>query len=127
MGRNFGSSNERSIVMSKLPRSPIQEDAAERIRKGAIALFKARGYHGTPVRALASIMKIEAGSLYYHFPSKQQILFATFVRTMDDLIDGLRRGGESADEPRARLLAAVRFHVLSHVERQNEAFISHTE
>jgi AcrR family transcriptional regulator len=108
-------------------KTAVEEDAAERIRKAAIALFKTRGYHGTPVRALASIVKIEAGSLYYHFPSKQEILFDNFARTMDDLIDGLRRAGESATDPKARLSAAVRFHVLFHVERQNEAIISHTE
>lgn len=113
--------------MPKQSSGAAQEEAAERIRKAAIALFKARGYHGTPVRALASIVKIEAGSLYYHFPSKQEILFDNFVRTMDALIEGLQRASESATEPQARVCAAVRFHVLFHVERQSEAVISHTE
>ena len=106
---------------------PDDEDAAERIRKAAIALFKTHGYHATPVRALAEVAKIEAGSLYYHFPSKQQILFDNFVHTMDTLLEGLAEASETESTPQGRLRAAVRHHVLFHTRRQNEAFISHTE
>ena len=102
-------------------------DASARIRKAAIALFKTRGYHGTPVRALARIVRIEAASLYYHFPSKQEILLDMFDRTMDDLIAGLAQatGGVAGTEDRLR--AAVRFHVLFHTDRRDEAFVSHSE
>lgn len=103
------------------------DDATERIRKAAIALFKTHGYHGTPVRALAEVANIEAGSLYYHFPSKQEILFDNFVRTMETLLEGLRQAFETESTPQGRLRAAVRFHVLFHTGRQDEAFISHTE
>ncbi len=113
--------------MSKHAQAADGAGATERIRKAAIALFKAHGYHGTPVRALAEIVKIEAGSLYYHFPSKQQILFDNFARTMDNLLGGLRRAMDLESKPEARLRAAVRFHVLFHTERQNEAVISHSE
>ena len=103
------------------------EDAAERIRKAAIALFKTHGYHATPVRALAEVAKIEAGSIYYNFPSKQQILFDNFVRTMDMLLEALAQASETESTPEGRLRVAVRNHVLFHTRRQNEAFISHTE
>ena len=62
---------------------------SERILNAAIVLFKARGYHGTPVRELAQAVRIETASLYYHFPSKQEILFALFERIMNALLDGL--------------------------------------
>lgn len=120
-------SNKRSGGMLKKVPAADCEDATERIRKAAITLFKERGYHGTPVRALASIVNIEAGSLYYHVRSKQQILFDNFARTMDDLLAGLRQAVDSEARPEARLRAGVRFHVLFHIERQSEAFISHAE
>lgn len=104
-----------------------RDGASERIRRAAIALFKTRGYHGTPVRALARIVRIEAASLYYHFPSKQEILSEIFDRVMDDLLAGLERALQSGTRPEARLRAAVRFHVLFHTERRDEAFISHSE
>ena len=104
-----------------------RDGASARIRQAAIALFRARGYHGTSVRELAQIVRIEAASLYYHFPSKQKILFDVFNRTMDDLLEGLRRALTRGASPEERLRAIVHFHVRFHVERQDEAFISHSE
>ncbi len=106
---------------------PARESAAERIRKAAIASFKARGYHGTPVRTLAESVRIEAASLYYHFPSKQDILFGIFERIMNDLLEGLRAAIERQTGPEARLREAVRSHVRFHTDRRDEAFISHSE
>ena len=57
-----------------------RDSSSDRIRRAAIDLFNARGYHGTPVRALARIVRVEAASLYYHFPSKQKILAGNAVR-----------------------------------------------
>ena len=104
-----------------------RDRVSERIRNAAIALFRARGYHGTSVRALAHAVRIEAASLYYHFPSKQNILFGIFERTMDDLLEGLRGAVEGRSSPEERLREAVRFHVRFHTERQDEAFVSHSE
>ena len=101
--------------------------AAARILRAATALFRARGFHGSSMRTLARGLRMEPASLYYHFSSKQDILFAILDRTLDDLLDGLRRAVMAADDERARLRAAVRFHVLFHVRRRQEAFLSHSE
>jgi len=104
-----------------------RQPASERIRRAAIALFNARGYHGTPIRALARIVRVEAASLYYHFPSKQEILTDIFVRVMDDLLEGLQDAIQTGSNAEERLRAVVRFHVLFHVDRQAEATISRSE
>jgi len=101
--------------------------AAERILSTATTLFKARGYHGTSVRDLAQAVGIEAASVYHYFPSKQKILYDIFNRAMDDLLDGLERALSGATSHEERLRAAKRFHILFHVGRQDEAFISHSE
>jgi len=101
--------------------------SSERIRRAAVGLFKARGYHGTSVRELAEVLGMEAASLYYHFPSKQAILVDLFDRTMDALRDGLDRAIAEGATPAAQLRNAVRFHVLFHIACQDEAFISHSE
>jgi len=105
----------------------VEAGVLERIRAKAIALFKAHGYHGASVRELAQAVKIEAASLYYHFPSKQDILFDLFERTMDDLLGGLAQALASGATSEEKLCAVVRFHVLYHVAHQDEAFISHSE
>lgn len=101
--------------------------AAERILRAAVVLFRERGYHGSSMRTLASRLRMEAASLYYHYPSKQDILFAILDRTLDELLTGVGRAVATADGPEARLRAAVRFHVLFHTDSQHEAFVSASE
>jgi AcrR family transcriptional regulator len=114
--------------MVTLAPAPERETvAADRILKAATALFAERGYHGTSVRTLARELGLETASLYYHFPSKQEILFAILDRTLDDLLDGLRRAVAAAGRAEDQLRAAVRFHVLFHAQRRQEAFVSHSE
>jgi AcrR family transcriptional regulator len=103
------------------------DGTSERIRDAAIALFKANGYHGTSVRDLAQRVGIEAASLYHYYPSKQEILCDIFDRVMRDMLAGLEDGLGSAVGFEDRLRAFVRFHVLLHIDRQDEAFISHSE
>ena len=101
--------------------------APERIRKAGIALFKRYGYHGTSVRALADAVGMEAASLYHHFPSKQKLLADLFDRIMDELLEGQRQALAHDDGFEQRLRNFVRFHVLYHIDRQDEAFVSHSE
>jgi AcrR family transcriptional regulator len=107
--------------------APVLEAPADRIRRAAVQMFSERGYRGTSVRALAHALRIEAASLYYHFPSKQHILLDVLGATITDLHDGLRQAIGRARGPREQLRAAVRFHVLFHTERRDEAFVAGSE
>ena len=113
--------------MAEVQRTLPVDDATGRIRRAAVRLFHERGYHGTPVRALAQMLRMEAGSLYYHFPSKRQILVDVLQGTLDELLHGLQEAVAAAKGPRAQLVAAVRFHVLFHTRRREEAFVSGSE
>lgn len=104
-----------------------ERDGAARIRRAAIGLFRARGFHGTSVRQLAEAADMESASLYYHYPSKQSLLVDLFHHTMDALIEGAEQAIASQVGACARLRAAVLFHVQFHIDRQDEAFISHSE
>lgn len=104
-----------------------ERDGAARIRRAAIGLFRARGFHGTSVRQLAEAADMESASLYYHYPSKQSLLVDLFHHTMNELIEGAEQAIASQVDATARLRAAVLFHVLFHIHRQDEAMISHSE
>ena len=56
--------------------APAEIDTAtrERILLEAARLFRHRGYLGTTLREVADAAGIKAGSIYYHFDSKEQIL-----------------------------------------------------
>ncbi|GAA1898572.1 TetR/AcrR family transcriptional regulator [Asanoa iriomotensis] len=48
----------------------------DRIREQALALFTDRGYAAASLREIADRVGITKASLYYHFPSKQDLLLA---------------------------------------------------
>ena len=110
--------------------APTAADAGgmrQRIYDAAIDLFAEKGFHGTSVRDLAQVVGVEAASLYHHFPSKQDLLRTMFDRFMDDILVMIRAAGVAPGSPSDRLAEVVRRHVLFHVARAREAFISHSE
>ena len=110
--------------------APTAADAGgmrQRIYDAAIDLFAEKGFHGTSVRDLAQAVGVEAASLYHHFPSKQDLLRTMFDRFMDDILVMIRAAGVAPGSPSDRLAEVVRRHVLFHVARAREAFISHSE
>jgi AcrR family transcriptional regulator len=87
-----------------------------------------RGYHGTSLRDIATAAGLRISSVYYHYPSKQDILLAVIRRTMDDLTTTVSHAVEAADEdPAAQLTAAIGAHILFHIDRRKEAFVTDSE
>ena len=99
----------------------------ERIFLVAVELFAKKGFNGTAVRDLAQALGIEAASLYYHFPSKQDLLFAVLESITDDLLETLRVAMREAADPAELLRRAMRGHVLFHVLKRKDALVSHIE
>lgn len=63
----------------------------ERILSAAAAAFLHHGYGNTPLSAIAQEVGVTKAALYYHFPSKDQILVA-LVGPLLDRIDALLEG-----------------------------------
>ncbi len=114
---------KRGIV----PPSLASVSRLEQIRKVGCHLLFHFGYSGMTMREIASTLDIKAASLYHHFLSKQDILFELMQGTISELLRGLQEISESGQEPEQQLDAAVRWHVLFHTQKKEEAFISHSE
>jgi AcrR family transcriptional regulator len=95
----------------------------------AVELISERGFHGTSLRAVAAAVGLQMSSLYYHFPSKQDLLVEIMTRSMHDLISVVEKAvSDHRDEgPMDRLQAAIRGHILFHAGRRNEMFILDNE
>jgi len=78
----------------------------------AAGLFAQRGYERTSLNAIAKAIGISAPALYYHFASKDEILFATLENTML-VLNELSEDAVAAagTDPKDRLRAFVAAHV----------------
>lgn len=82
----------------------------------ATTLFATRGYERTSLNAIAKSIGISAPALYYHFDSKDEILFATLETTLLELNRMSSEAVATTDgSPRASLHAFVRAHVFHDV------------
>ena len=107
--------------------APAGVSRLEQIRRVGCDLLFQYGYAGMTMRQIAARLRIKAASLYYHFPSKQDILLDVMRATASELLEGLRKIADTADDPETQLNAAIRWHVLFHTQRREEAFVSHSE
>jgi AcrR family transcriptional regulator len=73
---------ERGRPRSGAARRP-DLSATEQILDAAAELFVERGFAATSTRAIADRVGIRQASLYYHFPSKEQILKVLLMRTVE--------------------------------------------
>jgi AcrR family transcriptional regulator len=95
-----------------------------RIREIATQLFYERGYHATSMRDIAGGVGVKAGSLYNHFPGKQDILFRICFDTAKALADGLAGRMPAEGGPERRLRAFVRWHVEFHARERYAARVA---
>ena len=58
----------------------VSVNSKERILLSAARLFRDQGYAATTLRMIASLSEIKAGSIYYHFDSKESILIDVLNR-----------------------------------------------
>lgn len=98
-----------------------------KIKKVAINLFYKKGYFATGMSAIASAAGIRKSSIYYHYPTKEDILVDIFRTTMGELKDLLQEKLNSAKGPREKMKAAIDCHIIFHIERQKEAIIADSE
>ena len=75
--------------------------------------FATQGYHRTTIRDVTSAVGMKAGSSYYHFASKAEMLLAVYeegVRRVQSSVDDALRD-QHDDAPWDRLEAALRGHI----------------
>lgn len=94
------------------PDAPTVDSGRARIMDEAATLFLRHGYEGTSLRQLAEVVGMKAGSLYYHFASKDELLTEILRRGIDVMQSAFDAAEASAgDEPSARVGAHVRAHL----------------
>ena len=96
----------------------------QRILEVATQLFYEKGYHAATMREVAAAVGIKAGSLYNHYPGKEDLLFRIAHGTMEELLIGGREATAGAESPSERLRALVVWHVVYHAEKRFQARVA---
>ena len=99
----------------------------EAIRKAGVRLIFEHGYEAMSLRQLAAEVGIQAGSLYNHISTKQDLLFDLVQEHINDLLRELDLALEGKTDPVEQLRAFVAFHVSYHMTRKREVFIANSE
>jgi AcrR family transcriptional regulator len=99
----------------------------EKIKQSAIKLFHRKGYFATGMRTLANAAGMQMASIYHHYPSKEDILMDILRTTMTDLQDMLRNRLDAASSTMEKFQAAIKGHIIFHIERKEEVIISDSE
>lgn len=111
---------------TRVTRGGIRTSTA--IREAAAKLFYAHGYEATSLRAVASEVGIQVGSLYNHISGKEELLRDIMVSVMDELLEAVHRAIEDADPGAVnQFKAAVDCHIRYHAEHAREVFIGNSE
>ncbi len=98
------------------------ERTRRRILEAAGCLFRERGVRGTTMRAIAAAAGMQAGSIYYHFSSKEEILEEILDRGTRAAIRALEAAlaGDDGKSCRARMELAIRAHLGAVLEHSLE-------
>ncbi|CAN7747866.1 TetR/AcrR family transcriptional regulator [Cupriavidus necator] len=84
----------------------------------AALLFKEKGYHGTTMRDIARAINMQAGSPFYHFASKQDLLFAGVEQGLLECLADLEAIDPQAMSARDYFRALARAHLRRLLETQ---------
>ena len=101
----------------------MEDSPRGKLLSAAARLFRQHGFDRTTVRAIARETGIQSGSLFHHFDSKEDILFAVMEEVIRFNTRRLRELMAAEATPEGRLLALIRGELQSIVGDTSEAMI----
>jgi AcrR family transcriptional regulator len=81
-------------------------ETRQRVLRAALELCATRGYAGTSLRDIAERLSMTKAAIYYHFPSKEDLLLALVAPLFDELAACVREASTTTVAPR-RLIRRV--------------------
>jgi AcrR family transcriptional regulator len=98
-------------------RKRANHDTYEEILEAAAQAFSRNGYDGTSLAEIARAVGIKTPALYYHFKSKNEILYAYLVRSGEHIFSAVQMAViKAGDDPKKRLCAYVKAYIRTQLE-----------
>jgi AcrR family transcriptional regulator len=97
------------------------------ICKGAMSVFRTKGFHATSIREIAKASRMSLGSLYYYIEKKEDILFLVHKEVLSQIYSRLEESVKSHDDPATQLVHALRELFDLTCELKDEMLFIYTE
>lgn len=95
-------------MKSALRRSNNRNDM---LLDAAAELFATQGFRNTTMRDIAKKSGMLPGSIYYHYPSKEDLLLAVYESGVAQIVEALETAIAQAEDPWERLGLAISTHI----------------
>jgi len=100
------------MVSKKTPAKTNRSDNRKpEILDTAAKLFSVKGYHAVSMRDIAKSTGMLPGSLYYHFSSKEDLLYSVYERGVNVIAAKVDAAIATQEEPWDKLAAACSTHL----------------
>lgn len=100
------------MIATKRKRKPdTGQSTRARLLVAAARRVSRDGYAATSMRDIATDVGMLAGSIYHHFPSKEDLVAEAYARGVDTVIAAHVAAVDGVDEPWARLEATAAAHL----------------
>ena len=90
------------------------EESQKRVLDAAARIFRDNGYAGTTMRAIADAANLKAGSIYYHYKSKDELIAAMLDLGITAVITSVEETLETLPDDvsgREKIECAIRAHI----------------
>jgi AcrR family transcriptional regulator len=101
----------------------IDDSPRGRLLSAAAHLFRDKGFDRTTVRDIAAAVGIQSGSIFHHFKSKEEILYAVMEEVIRFNTDRLRQAVAASETPLEQLRNLVRAELTATVGDTHEAMV----
>jgi TetR/AcrR family transcriptional regulator, cholesterol catabolism regulator len=94
------------------------QSTSQRMLETAAELFSRKGYAATSTREIASVLRIQKPSLYYHIESKEDLLYIICKSSLEQIRKDVEHRTARVAAPLERVRALVRSHLESMLRDQ---------
>jgi AcrR family transcriptional regulator len=115
------------MVKTKIKNPERIRKKQEQICRGAMKVFKTKGFHAASIREIASSARMSIGSLYDYIEKKDDILFLLHKDILDKIYQRLNESLRRFDDPADQLVSVLRDLFLLTCQMKDEMLFVYTE
>ena len=118
---------EKREVQASVKDERLIEKRRKQMIKGAVNLFKEKGFHRTTTREIAKASGFSIGTLYEYIRTKEDILYLVWDLIDDELREKLKREIEQSDGTLDSLKLTIAYFYQVMDEMQDEVLVMYQE